>query len=183
MKFSEYRNVLIESLKGCNEIEWEIAKSKIWDCWRRSGTVYIIGNGGSSQTASHFEIDWNKGIFEKSADKFKGKSVSLLSNYGLLTAIGNDIGFDQIFVFQLKKLLCPNDLLLSISGSGNSKNIIEAINFAKIVGAETLSLVGFDGGKVKKISDHSVHVQINDMQIAEDIHSIFGHFLFKSINQ
>lgn len=178
--FNEYRKELLKSLNQCIAEEWDIAKDLIFGCWKRNGVVYIIGNGGSAQTASHFEIDWNKGIFEKSKNTFVGRTVSLTNNYGLITAIGNDLGFDQVFVHQLKKNLEEKDLLVSITGSGNSQNIIESIIYAKQKGVTTLSFVGFDGGTVKKLSDFTVHVQTFDMQIVEDIHSIFGHYLLKA---
>ena len=141
--------------------------------------IFTCGNGGSAYNASHYITDWNKFINLKLKKKFKG--FCLNDNIGLVTAYSNDISYDKIFSEQLKNLMDKDDLLICISGSGNSKNIINAVEYANNLGADTIGIVGFDGGKLKKMSNYCVHVPSNDMQICEDIHLMIGHMIMKKI--
>ena len=137
--------------------------------------VFIFGNGGSSSTASHFQTDFNKGVSEHIPTKFK--FICLNDNISTLMAIANDIGFEETFRFQLIGRLKPGDICVAISGSGNSKNIINAVEYAKSQGNRIIGLTGYTGGKLKELSDISLHVPINSMQITEDIHLIFDHLM------
>lgn len=143
------------------------------------GTIFTCGNGGSATTASHMVTDWNKMVFTHTNRQFKG--ICLCDNVGLLTAYANDLSYDDVFVGQLNSLYKEGDLLLTVSGSGNSPNTIKATNFANENGMKTLSIVGFDGGLLKKISQHCVHVPSFDMQICEDIHLMFNHIVMKDL--
>lgn len=145
--------------------------------WRRGATVYTMGNGGSAATASHFVCDFNKGISSEVCKKFN--VICLSDNTPIVTAIANDISYDDIFVFQLKEILKKDDLIIAISGSGNSKNIIKAVEYAKEIGAEVVGLTGYSGGKLQEIADYSMHVPVDDMQITEDIHMIFDHMMMR----
>jgi D-sedoheptulose 7-phosphate isomerase len=147
----------------------------------KNKSIYICGNGGSALTSSHYVTDWSK-FYNTSSDK-KISCFSLVDNMGLLTAYSNDYSYEEVFSGQLKSILKKNDLLISVSGSGNSKNLINAVLYAKKIKAETLSIVGYDGGKLKKISDFCLHIPVNDMQISEDIHLVFGHLVMKSITE
>ena len=111
------------------------------------GTIYIIGNGGSAATASHMANDFSKGIGKRAGKHFK--ALSLTDNIPLLTAISNDEGYERVFVDQLKVFLNKDDLVIGISASGNSGNIVNALQYAREKGARTIGLVGFDGGKIK----------------------------------
>ncbi len=143
---------------------------------RLNGTrVFICGNGGSASTASHFTCDFNKGI--SYSQKIKYTFECLNDNIPIMMAIANDIGYDDIFLEPLKNKMKKEDVLFVISGSGNSKNIIKAIEYAKSIGAETIGLAGYDGGKVKKMVDHCIHVNIDNMQITEDVHLILDHVM------
>lgn len=138
-------------------------------------TVYTIGNGGSASTASHFQNDFNKGLSETLEKKFDFRCLS--DNISTLMAIANDMSYDDIFVEQLKGHLKKGDVLLAISGSGNSKNIIKAVEYTKQNGNKVIGLTGYSGGKLKELCDISLHVPVNSMQVAEDIHMIFDHLM------
>ena len=139
------------------------------------GTIYIFGNGGSSSTASHFVNDFNKGVSEHLEKKFN--FICLNDNVSTLMAIANDIGFEEVFRFQLKNRLKKNDIIIAISGSGNSKNVINAVEYAKENGNQIIGLTGYNGGKLKELSDINLHVPVNSMQVTEDIHMIFDHLM------
>jgi D-sedoheptulose 7-phosphate isomerase len=177
--FEKYRRSLQTTLDKLKDKEWEMAAELIFDCIKSDMQIFIVGNGGSAMTANHFEIDWQKGVREISGTSAKAKS--LCTNSGLIMAIGNDVSFDNIFVDQLKYFSSNNYLLVAISGSGNSQNVIEAVEYSKKVGAKHISLIGFDGGKLRDISENYIFVPINNMQIVEDIHSMFGHFVLHYI--
>ncbi len=149
--------------------------NEILSSFENGTKIYIFGNGGSAATASHFANDFNKGISEYTEKKFN--FVCLNDNIPTFTAIANDIGYDSIFEFQLKGRLKKNDVIVAISGSGNSKNVLLAVNYAKSIGAKIIGVTGYDGGKLKQISDISLHVPVNSMQITEDIHMIFDHLM------
>lgn len=143
--------------------------------YNEANMVYIFGNGGSAATASHYTNDFNKGISEYTSKKFK--FVCLNDNVATITAIANDLDYTQIFEFQLKGKLEKNDVVIGISGSGNSKNILRAIEYANKIGAKTIGISGFDGGQLKKICNISLNVPVNNMQISEDVHMIFDHLM------
>lgn len=145
------------------------------DACENEHNIYIFGNGGSSATASHFQNDFNKGISEYTEKKFR--FVCLNDNVPTMMAIANDIGFEEVFRFQLKGKLSKNDVVVAISGSGNSKNVLNAVEYAKEIGATVIGLTGFSGGKLKEICDVSLHAPVHSMQVTEDIHMIFDHLM------
>lgn len=151
------------------------ALNLLLETMENGNTVFTFGNGGSSATASHFQNDFNKGISEHTEKKFN--FLCLNDNVATVMAVANDIGFEEIFRFQLQGHIKPGDVCLAISGSGNSKNVINAVEYAKGQGCRIIGLTGYNGGKLKKISDISLHVPINSMQITEDIHMIFDHLM------
>jgi len=142
----------------------------------KGSTVYFIGNGGSAATASHFANDLSIGTnsYEKPF-----QTVSLADNIAILTALGNDFGFDSIFVRQLRVLGSPGDVLVGISASGNSPNLLKAFNYAKEIGIKTVALTAFDGGKLKKIADDGIHVPTGPKEYgpAEDAHMVLDHLI------
>lgn len=137
--------------------------------------IYVFGNGGSASTASHMQNDFNKGISEFSQKKFRFHCLN--DNVATITAIANDYSYDDIFKCQLDGRLSEGDVVVAISGSGNSGNIIRAVEYAKEKGNLIIGMTGFDGGELKRIADYNLHVNVNDMQIVEDIHIMFNHLM------
>lgn len=137
--------------------------------------IYIMGNGGSAATASHFQNDFNKGVSEHTEKKFR--FLCLNDNVATIMAIANDIGYDEIFHFQLCGKLRPGDIVIGISGSGNSQNVLNAVQYAKECGNIVVGITGFGGGKLRELADYSLHVPVNSMQITEDIHMVFDHLM------
>jgi D-sedoheptulose 7-phosphate isomerase len=144
-------------------------------------TIFIMGNGGSAATASHYACDFNKGLSCGKDKRFR--FICLNDNVSLITAYANDVGYDEVFREQLRNFLAPRDLVIGISGSGNSKNVLAAIEYANSVGAETVGLSGFDGGILKRIAKHSVHVPVDNMQITEDIQMILDHLVYSILTK
>lgn len=140
--------------------------------------VYICGNGGSASTASHFAGDYNKGLKDYNFD-----FICLSDNIPAMMAIANDISYDEIFRYQLKNKLTKDDIVIGISGSGNSKNVVLALEYALRCGAYTVGVTGYDGGKVKKLCDLSIHFPINDMQVVEDLHLILNHMTMRILKE
>jgi D-sedoheptulose 7-phosphate isomerase len=141
--------------------------------------IITLGNGGSSLTALHFITDWNKSIYLSTKRPFRGRT--LVDNVGLTFAYANDVSFEDVFIEQLKNILNDGDLVIAISGSGNSENVLRAVRYANDRGAITLGLCGYNGGTLKQIVQHVVWANVNDMQLAEDIHSMFGHVVMQRL--
>ena len=170
----------IEVIKRLNIDDINAAVQAIWAAYEREATIYIFGNGGSAATASHYVCDFNKGISEKKEKKFN--FVCLNDNYPQMMAIANDISYDEVFRFPLINKLKPTDLVIGISGSGNSKNVIRAVEYAKEIGAPVIGITGYHGGKLKELSDYHMDVMEDDMQISEDLHMIFDHMMYFVLN-
>jgi Phosphoheptose isomerase len=171
----------VEVLKMLDINAINLAISEIVAAFEREGNIYIFGNGGSAATASHFANDFNKGISEYTEKKFR--FICLNDNVPTVMAVANDIGYDEVFRFQLRGKLNEKDLVVGISGSGNSKNVVNAIEYTKQEGIRTLGITGYDGGKVKQLVDFSLHVPVNNMQITEDIHMLFDHMMMTVLYQ
>lgn len=174
-KIKKYYEEEIEAIKKIDTKEVSLAMNALVNCYENGGTIYVFGNGGSSATASHMVCDFNKGVSMKKSKKFN--FICLSDNTPILTALANDISYDDVFAYQLEKILNPNDLVLAISGSGNSKNIINAIKVAKNQGVKVIGMTGYDGGLLYKMADYHLHAPINDMMKAEDIHMTFDHMM------
>ena len=177
MFFSDYSKRLADTL---DEINWtsvlrlskELLATKI-----RGSRVFLCGNGGSAANANHIANDLVYAVTEHTGSGFD--AVSLAANSAVLTCLANDVGYGNIFSEQLAVSGRENDLLLVLSGSGNSENILNALTMAKKLKMRTAGILGFDGGKCKKITDCAVHVDVNDMQISEDIQLVVGHMIMK----
>jgi|SRR5579864_2760647 len=139
--------------------------------------VLVFGNGGSASTASHFACDINKGVSYGMDKRFR--IMPLTDNMATIMAYANDVSYEEVFLEQLKNFLEPGDLVVGISGSGNSKNVLKAIEYAKQKGNITVGICGYMGGKLREISHHSVNANFNDMQISEDVHFILMHLMMK----
>jgi D-sedoheptulose 7-phosphate isomerase len=170
-----YAQLEIRALQSLDTSEINELLNALDEARRRGATVYVMGNGGSAATASHFANDFNKGLSEHLAKPFR--FVCLSDNTATVTAIANDAGYDAIFEFQLRGRVAKGDVAICISGSGNSSNVIKAAEFAKSAGATVVGLTGFDGGRLRRIADISLHVPVMSMQIAEDVHLMFNHLM------
>lgn len=142
--------------------------------------IWVVGNGGSASTSSHFVCDLAKGVFLNRGQKFRVYSLS--DNIPMLTAYGNDLNFDRVYSEQLKNYGKQDDLLLILSGSGNSKNLIECAITAKKNGIEIFGILGNAGGSLLKHCDESFIIPSSDMQIVENTHLIIVHFIFKILS-
>lgn len=171
----EYIALEIEVLRRLDTAQIDAALNLLDETRKKKGRIYICGNGGSAATASHFQNDFNKGVSEYIDLPFRFHCLN--DNMATIMAIANDIGYEEVFRFQLRGNLEPGDVLVAISGSGNSPNVLNAVEYAKERGIKIIGLTGFDGGKLKKLSDVSLHVPVNSMQVTEDIHMVFDHLM------
>lgn len=174
----EYINKLKKLLDNINPDSIEKIIDRIHLTVENNSRVYLLGNGGSSATASHMANDLGVGLRRRGLINID--SISLSDNSPVVTAIANDIGYDQIFYMQLLGLLKREDLIIAISCSGNSPNIINAVKYAKSVGSCVVGVTGFDGGKLREYSDIEFHVPAkkNDYGLVEDVHMILDHILY-----
>ncbi|HEX7752572.1 MAG TPA: SIS domain-containing protein [Novosphingobium sp.] len=143
--------------------------------------IYSCGNGGSAAIANHLVCDCLKGIRNEST--LRPEVVSLSTTIELITAIGNDLGYDQIFSYQLESLGRPGDVLMAISSSGNSPNILAAIQAARAIGMTVIAMTGFDGGAAARMADVSLHVRAENYGLVEDVHQALMHLLAQFIRQ
>jgi D-sedoheptulose 7-phosphate isomerase len=146
-------------------------------CWIAKNQVFICGNGGSAGNAIHLANDYLYGIAKRSGAGMRVNALS--SNPAVLTCLGNDIGYDRIFAEQLAVQGQESDLLIVLSGSGNSPNIIAALEQAKKSRMKSYAILGFDGGACKTLADVAIHFSVDDMQIAEDLQLVVGHMLMQ----
>lgn len=171
----EYTQKLITLL---NNIDVEAIVKIVNALEKTKGKIYIIGNGGSAATASHMVNDLGIGLKRRGIRSFDVESLS--DNTPVCTAIANDIGYDKVFSMQLKDRISSDDILIAISCSGNSKNIIKAVKYAKKQGSTIIGVSGFDGGKLRKKSDINFHVptQNSEYGLVEDMHMILDHIIY-----
>jgi len=177
--FSNYIQKLHTSLKMINEDEFLNLEKLFLEAYKKKQNIFFCGNGGSAGNANHIANDFLYGVAKRTGGGFRIKSLS--SNQSVITCLANDCGYDSIFSEQVAVYGNKGDLLVSLSGSGNSKNIINAINTAKDKDMNTISILGYDGGIAKNISDFSIHLNVNDMQLAEDFQLIIFHALMQSL--
>lgn len=144
-----------------------------WNAYKDERQIFVMGNGGSASTASHFACDINKGVCFGLEKRFK--VISLNDNIPTMLAYANDNSYDDIFVEQLKNFVKPDDVVIGISGSGHSKNVIKAIEYANDKQATSIAFTGFDGGLLAKVARIALIVPVNDMQKVEDVHLILVH--------
>ena len=172
-KFTEeYSKNLYDAFRNIDSNVMRLVLEAFIENIKSGHTIYSCGNGGSSSIADHLVCDFVKGAANDS--NIDPRVVPLLST-PMLTAIANDISYDEVFAFQIKQYANKGDILLSISSSGNSENIIRAIEQAKSMGVITISFVGFNGGRAKEISDLCLHISSNNYGICEDAHHALMH--------
>src|SRR5690242_17625390 len=176
-----------EELQRIDPVEIKRLADLMYDCYERGRFIFVIGNGGSGSNASHFCEDIGKGTLRREDfDNDKKKRVRILSltdNTPYLLAWGNDEGFERVFVEQLKNLASPGDLLIAISGSGNSPNILRAVEWANRHDMKTFGCTGFSGGKLKTMAQQGLHVALDDMGIVESIHLTAFHWVVDNLHK
>ncbi len=181
MKFS-IKNYINEHSKILSQLDQKQLNKIIELIYRshvKGKKIFTCGNGGSASTASHMITDWNK--MTTSATKKKLYGFSLTDNIGIITAYANDTSYENIFKGQLQSIMDKGDLLIAVSGSGNSINVINAVKYANKIGGLTIGIVGYNGGKLKKVAKESIVVPSYDMQICEDIHLVICHMIMKKL--
>ena len=157
----------------------------VFDVWTRGSTLYLIGNGGSAAAASHLSVDLGKGTV--AADRLRDEShrrlrvVSLTDNVPWITAVANDLDYEQVFVQQLRSAAVAGDALVAFSGSGNSPNVLAAVDWANRHGLGTFGVTGFDGGRLKELQQDGVHVDLDDMAMVESLHVCVFHWVVDDV--
>lgn len=159
---------------------WDVIHT-LMDAWRRGSRVFLLGNGGSAATASHMANDLNKSAIVPGQPRFK--AIALTDNIPLMTAWGNDAAYEDIFAEQMINFLQPGDVVVSISASGNSANVLKAIQVAAEQGAITVGFTGNDGGGLRKMVDHCIQVPSKHIGHQEDAHMILDHLITSTLRQ
>lgn len=143
------------------------------ESWRLGRTIYLCGNGGSAGNANHLANDFFYGAGVSNGGGLKVEALS--ANPAVLTCLANDIGYEEIYAEQIRIKANPGDVLIVLSGSGNSPNVVKALEMGNAKGMQTFAILAFSGGRCKRIAQHTIHFEIDDMQIAEDLQLIVGH--------
>jgi D-sedoheptulose 7-phosphate isomerase len=177
--FKEYQDNLNKALDSVDDQNLEALIDDFKDSKKNNSQIFLIGNGGSGGNAIHIANDFIYGARDASGVGYRIHALS--ANPSVITCLGNDLGYDKIFSFQLQTLAKSGDILLALSGSGNSPNIIESINVANDLGLKTHAILGFDGGLAGKLASNVIHTKIFDMQIAEDCQLILLHMIMRHL--
>jgi D-sedoheptulose 7-phosphate isomerase len=175
--FSDYS---VRLQKALGESSWacvELLAQDMLKCWLGKQRVFFCGNGGSAGNAIHLANDFLYGIAKKTGGGLR--CTALTANSAVLTCLANDVGYDSIFSEQLAVQAEPGDLLIVLSGSGNSPNIVRVLEQARSMGVKSYAILGYSGGRSKQLADEPIHFPVNDMQIAEDLQLIVGHMLMQ----
>lgn len=143
------------------------------ESWRLGYTIFLCGNGGSAGNANHLANDFLYGAGTSNGGGLKVEALT--ANPAILTCLANDLGYDEIFAEQIRVKANPGDVLIVLSGSGDSANVVRALEMGNVKGMKTFAILGFSGGRCKKVAQHPIHFDIDDMQIAEDLQLIVGH--------
>lgn len=195
-KIKKYRDMEVEVLQNLDLESINSVMNVLEEARKNRRRIFICGNGGSAATASHYAGDFNKGVnmgllgldghkkgdapfadLIGSADEQMYDFECLSDNQPTMLAVANDESYNEVFRYPLSIKMKEGDIVIGISGSGNSANVINALDFAQKHGGIAIAIVGYDGGKMKKMADYSIHVDINDMQISEDVHMILDHLM------
>ncbi|MDO8771184.1 MAG: SIS domain-containing protein [Burkholderiaceae bacterium] len=175
--FTGYSSRLQDSLKTSDWSGVIKLAADIHRCWLEKRQVFFCGNGGSAGNAIHLANDFLYGIAKCPGGGLKAHALS--ANAAVLTCLANDIGYDKIYAEQLSVLANPGDVLVVLSGSGNSPNILAALDQAKAMKVNSYAILGYTGGKCKDLADVPIHFEVDDMQIAEDLQLVVGHMLMQ----
>ena len=179
--FDAYVEEMSRAAKSIEPAVLERAAAVLVEAYLRGARIFSCGNGGSASIANHMQCDHVKGI--RTATDLTPHVLSLSANVELLTAIANDTGYENIFVYQLQSQSEPGDVLLAVSSSGRSPNIVRALTWARDQGLRTIAVTGFDGGAARVVAEVSVHVDCTNYGIIEDLHQAIMHALAQYIRQ
>lgn len=185
---AEYLKRVGEELLRVDPAQVRKLADLLWERYQAGRFIFVIGNGGSGSNASHFCEDVGKGSLKLPADlgddtKKRFRILSLTDNTPYILAWANDEGFDRVFVEQLRNLASPGDLLVAISGSGNSKNVLTAVEWANRNGLTTVGCTGFGGGKLQGLAHHNLHVPLDDMGVVETVHLAAFHWVVDDLHR
>ena len=172
-----YSSKLQEVLASSDWSSVNLLAQDMLRCWQEKRQVFFCGNGGSAGNAVHLANDFLYGIAKKTGGGLKVQALS--ANSAVMTCLANDVGYESIFSEQLAVQAQAGDLLIALSGSGNSPNIVRVIEQAKAMDVKSYAILGFTGGKCKELADVPIHFPVNDMQIAEDLQLIVGHMMMQ----
>jgi D-sedoheptulose 7-phosphate isomerase len=176
-----YLGRLAESLAGISTSDIKALGDVLYRAYRMGASVFIVGNGGSASTASHMAADLAKNTIGAHMRRFR--VMSLNDNISLLTALANDDGYENVFREQLVNLIQPGDVLIAISASGNSPNVLRAIEYAQSRHAQTIGLLGFNGGRAAETVDSAILVHSHDYGVVEDAHLVLNHILVEHFRE
>lgn len=179
IKATEYISLVKKTLDTLDVTKIAELADAFYQTYQAGGNIYTMGNGGSGASASHAAGDFLKGASYGLDKRFR--MICLNDNLPAMMAIANDIGWDDIFVEPLKNFVTNKDLVIGISGSGNSKNVVKALEYAKTQGAKTVAMSGFKGGKISEIADINMHVPVMDMEVTEDVHMVIFNIIKKEM--
>jgi D-sedoheptulose 7-phosphate isomerase len=177
----DYLDRVCREIQRLDVAQVEKVSELIESAYHAGRFVFICGNGGSGANASHLSEDLAKCTLCDFEDQKRLKVLSLTDNTAGIMAWANDEGYDRIFVEQLKNLASPGDLLLAISGSGNSPNILKAVNWANSHGMTTVGITGFGGGQLKTLAHYNLHAGVDDMGMAESLHQVVFHWIIDDL--
>lgn len=179
--FKEYSDRLTEVLHTLDVTEVERLFEMMNDARMNNQQIFVLGNGGSAAAASHWTCDFAKGASVEGEKRIR--MFALSDNTGIMTAYGNDVAYDAVFTEQLKNLLNPGDLVISMSVSGSSANLVSAHDYAKSVGATCVCIIGDYNGKLQNNSDMTIFVPSRNYGIVEDVHLILGHMMSQKLKK
>ena len=185
MPAKDYLVQLKRAIDSADLSDFDDIISALLKAYKDNSQIFIMGNGGSASLASHFACDLSKGTLQNAHDdnEKRFRVISLTDNIALMTAYSNDLGYEHVFSQQLKNLVNEGDVVIGISASGNSKNVINAISLAKKSKAVSIGLLGFDGGKLKEIVDLKLWVNKDNYGIVEDVHSSLQHMICFAVKE
>ena len=173
--FAEYATEMARASETIDPAAMERAGSLLVDAYARGARMFSCGNGGSAAIANHMQCDHLKGI--RTGTDLAPQVLSLSTNVEVLTAIANDIGYHEIFVYQLQSQARPGDVLIAVSSSGRSRNIVDALTWARDNGLRTIAITGFEGGAARTVADVAIHVDCTNYGVVEDLHQAVMHAL------
>lgn len=179
--FEDYADMLSTALASVDKNALEAASEILRSAYHERRDVFVCGNGGSAAISNHLHCDHSKGV--QTGTHFRPRIISLVSVIETMTAISNDISYDDVFAYQLETMANADDVLIVISSSGKSENIIKALNLANQIGLSTIALTGFDGGNAAQSADVSIHVDAFNYGVVEDVHQSVMHILAQFIRR